>query len=337
MFKKLGLMMFATLLVGITGVEAMAQAVPGEPLDTPLTFNGGVSGTFGAASLVAENPGTQTDYFLLSTSFGANYQFTDSLGLSVGSGYSQYLSEGGGINSQFEGRVQDTRLGLSLFPLYVEMETLGIIVSGGLGATLPTSTVSRAEGLIARVSPSVTLIKPFGGAVLVWSTSFTKNFHRFTSRALDINELDIIARDGGAEDLGQSLVAIDGVLPSFSWGNFFLLLYNIRGTGVQVRTSLSYSNTWTYDNGTITNDDEFTNPNAVPGRGHRQGVSGSFGMRYLLTGTSFFGRALVASASVNTAGTPLTSNNRGTRFPFWDFENGIASRTSFNLGLSGTY
>lgn len=337
MMKRLLVMALGAMaLTAVLGTEANAQAVPGEPIDQPITTSASVNGTFGAASALASNPGTQTDYFLLSTSLGINYQYNDALGFSVGSGYSKFLSQGGGLNSQFEGRIQDTTLSASLFPLFVEMEYLGIIASGGVSARLPTSRTSIREGLITSVTPNMALIKPFGGAILVWAISFTKNFHRFTSPTVPTDELDVILREGGAEDLGQDLVAIGGVLPSFSLRNTFLIIYNFGGR-YQIRGSLGYADTWTYDNGTITADDELTNPNARPGRGHRQGVSGGFGGRYLVAGNSFFGRALVASVNVSTAGSPLTSTNEGTRFPFWDFENGIASRTSISFGLGGIF
>jgi hypothetical protein len=326
-----GALLALPLLAGV----ASAQAVPGAPLDSPITVSAGVSGTFGAATLISDSEFTQTDLFLLNTSLGLNYQYNDSLSFSAGTGFSQFLTRAGGQNSQFEGRLQDVSLSASLFPVFVE-ENTGIIVSGGLDLTLPTSDLSLAEGLYTQAGASLTFIRPFGGLILVWGLGYSKNFHEATSVVLDANELDVLARDGGAETLGAGRVAIDGVLPSFSVSNSFIFIYNFAGR-YQLRASLAYIDAWTYDNGTITQDDEFVNENAVVGRGHSQTVSGGFGFRALLWGDSFFGRSLAASIGATTGGAPKTDDNNSFRFPFWDFENGIANRTRLNLGLSATF
>lgn len=327
----------SSVLLGLTLMAsvASAQAVPGAPLSSPITTNVGVSSTFGAASLISNSEFTQTDYFLTSFSLGLNYQYNDQLSFSAGTGYSQYLTRGGGSNSQYEGRLQDTSLSVSLFPVFVE-ENTGIIASGGLGLTLPTSDLSLAQGLYTTVSPNLALIRPFGGMILVYSLGFNKNFHEATSQVLDSNELDVIARDGGAETLGAGRVAIDGVLPSFSVSNSFIFIYNFLEK-FQFRTGITYIDSWTYDNGTITKDDEYVNENAVVGRGHSQTVAANFGFRWLVWGDSFFGRSVAARLQFNTAGAPKTSDNKSYRFPFWDFENGISNRTSINLGLSSTF
>ena len=328
--------LLATLVASsLIAGTANGQAVPGEPLDTPFFFSASVGNTFGVATLLADSEYTQTDYFLTNTSVSATYMLDDAISFSASGGVSKYLTSTGGINSQYEARFQDTSLSASIFPLFVERNT-GIITTAGINLDLPTSDLSQAEGLYAAGSASFTALKPIGGMILVWSLGFAKNFHEYTSQTFDPTELDIIAREGGTEQLDARRVAVDGVLTSFSVSNTFLIIYNFLPKA-QFRTSLTYSDGWTYDNGTITQEDEFTNPNAVTGRGHRQTTVGSFGLRYLILGQSFFGRSLTVSTSVNTVGAPLTSDNSGLRFPFWDFENGQASRTTFNFGLSGTY
>ena len=327
--------MFAGLIVLIGATRAEAQAVPGEPLDTPFNVSIGVNNTFGAATLVSDSEFTQTDYFLTSTSASITYMATDELSFSLGGGLSKYLSRAGGINSQYEMRRQDTSLSASIFPLVVEPNT-GIITTAGVSLLLPTSDLSQAEGLYPAASLGLTLLKPVGGMILVYSFDFTKNFHAYTSQVFETTELDIIVREGGTERLGANRVAVDGVLSSFAVTNAFALIYNFH-PAFQFRTSLTWSDSWTYDNGTITREDAFTSPNAVVGRGHRQTVVGSFGLRYLLVGQSFFGRGLTARFGVNTGGAPLTEDNKGVRFPFWDFENGQSSRTSISFGLGGTY
>jgi hypothetical protein len=315
---------------------AAAQAVPGQPLDSRLTFSAGLDGTFGAASLLADTPYTQTDYFLMSADLSANYQLTDEISLSAGTGWSKYLSQGGGANEQYESRLQDTSLSFSIFPIVSDETYTGIIVTGGLSLRLPTSVFSQAEGLYTSISPSLTFIKPFGGAILVYSLGYNQNFHEYTSQTASASEFDLIARDGGVENLGADLVALDGVLPQFSIRNNFALLFNFAQV-LQARVGFGFNDAWTYDNGTITQQDEFTSPYAVAGRGHRQNQSSSLGLRWLVTGDSFFGRAVVASATMSNAASPLTDDNRGLRFPFWDFESPQATRTAFSFSVSGTY
>ncbi|MEL6182415.1 MAG: hypothetical protein AAFS10_25895 [Myxococcota bacterium] len=328
--------MIAVSLGCIAGAStAWGQAVPGEPIDAPINVSAIVQGSFGAASVLAENETTQTDFFLLNNSLSINWLVNPKWTVSLSGGYSQFLTRTGGINDQYEGRFQDTTLSASMFPLYVERNT-GIIFLTGGGLTFPTSDLSQTQGLYTSANASLTAIKPVGGMILVYSFGFTKNFHRYTSATVDGDEVDAIVREGGAEDLDANRVAVDGVLPSFAISNFFLIIYNVLPK-LQLRASLAYSDSWTYDNGTITEEDEFTNENAVAGRGHRQVVNGGFGARYLIMGDSFFGRSLSARLQFTTVGQPLTDDNSGIRFPFWDFENGQASRTTVTLGFAGTY
>ena len=328
--------LFAASLGCLFGAsEASAQAVPGEPIDAPINVSAVVQGTFGAASVLSENEYTQTDFFQLSNSLSVNWLVNPKWTVSLSGGYSKFLTRTGGINEQYEGRFQDTSLSASIFPLYVE-EYTGIIFTSGASLSFPTSDLSQQQNLYTSASGSITAIKPVGGMILVYSFGATKNFHKYTSATVDADEVDAIARNGGAEDLEANEVAIDGVLPSFGINNTFLIIYNVFPK-FQLRASLSYSDSWTYDNGTITEEDEFTNENAVAGRGHSQFVSGGFGARYLLLGDSFFGRSLSARLQFTTNGQPLTDDGSGVRFPFWDFENGQANRTNVTLGFAGTF
>lgn len=297
-----------------------------------------VTNRFGAASAISDSEFTQTDFSLLNVNLGLTY-FTPIpwLFAGVSTGFSQNLLETGGLNAQYEGRLSDTSLSISAFPLFIDKRVTGIIVSGGVDFSFPTSDLSRAEGLYTTVTPNIALIRPVGGLVIVYALSYSKNFHEATSQVLDANELDLLVRSGGADDFGANRVAIDGVLPSFSLANTFLLIGNVWPGILQARMALTFVDVWTYDNGTITSDDEFTNPNAVVGRGHRQTSIGSFGVRWLIAGSSFVGQGLVGRLQVSTAGSPLANDNESIRFPFWDFENGIASRTQITVGLGATY
>lgn len=332
---RLGMVGGVLAASALWSASVSAQAVPGQPIPTPLNVSASVTGTFGAASVLSESEYTQTDYFLISSGLSATYLINDEHTLSLSGGFSQYATRTGGINDVYEFRWQDTYLSWSMFPLYVE-ENTGIIFIAGAGVTLPTSDLSLAEGLYFSPDVSITALKPFGGMILVYAFGLSKNFHEYTSQVFDANELDVIARDGGAEQVTADRIAEPGVLTSFGMTNSFVLIYNAK-PWFQFRTGLTYSDSWSYDNGTISEEDALTSPNAVVGRGHRQNVSGNFGVRFLVAGDSFFGRGLQVRLGANTSGPPLTSDNNGVRFPFWDFENGQSTRTTLSLGLSGTY
>lgn len=225
-------------------------------------------------------------------------------------------------------------------------------MSGSMGWTIPTSRASRFEGLRTGVSTGLSFSRSFGSLSLSYSFGFYKNFHRATSITVDCTDieqgclvsndsgetkgsddvvLDIIAREGGTENIDSDTIALDtGVLGSFGFSNSLSMGYSWF-PGFSTRVSLGFSDNFTYDNGTITTQDEFTSPNAITGRGHSQGMSGSLSASY-----SFLDHFSL-SLGFSTGQSPLTSDNRRLRFPFWDLETGNMSRTSTSLTLAGSY
>jgi len=299
-----------------------------EQEDAPFPIKGSVStsGTFGASSVLSESEYTQTDYFVWDTSVGFRYSPIDKFTLSTGLGYSKYLSEDG-IVKQREGRLSDLSLGLSWAGWKEAVSGIRFNASGSLA--FPTSDASQFQGRILGSTLTIGANRGFGGLSLTYQFRFNKNFHEYTSKVGDPDELDLIARDGGAENVGSG-VALGGVLPSFGISNRLIL-----GFGFLERFNasmlLAYNDTWSYDNGTITANDEFTAENAVAGRGHSQSVVGVLGL-----GVSILDN-LSADLSFVTAGQPLTNDNKSVRFPFWDFENGQSSRTTVSLGLGASF
>lgn len=337
--KRWGLIV-ATLLVAMATSNVAFAQVNANNLEElegrgdnpfPVNVTAGVRGTFGAASVISDSEFTQTDFFLLSSNIGLVYQATSKLNLSLGTGWSQFLSRYGGTNRQFDGRPQDTNLSANFFPAFRD-ETTGIIGTGGVSVTLPTSDFSRAAGLYTNVGANFTFIRSFGNLNFTYTIGGSKNFHEATSQILDADELDVLARDGGTEVIERGKVAIGGVLTEYSIFNAFGLNYRFPA-GFNVNAGLTYADSWTYDNGTITERDEFTNPNAVVGRGHSQFVSGRFGGGYTIYSGEY--GFLMSTLNVSTGGQPLTNDQKGIRFPFWDFENAQVSRTRVTIGLSG--
>jgi hypothetical protein len=167
---------------------------------------------------------------------------------------------------------------------------------------------------------------------LNYSVGYSKNFHEYTSVVGDPNEIDILARNNGAENVSADLVATPGVLNSFSVSNSFGLGFGFLER-FNAGLGLTFIDNWTYDNGTITTEDEFTAENAVVGRGHSQTMVGSLSLGYKPHGVDW----LSTGVSATTAGAPLASDNKSFRFPWWDFENGIAARTSVSMRVSASY
>ncbi len=314
--------------------EGDAEAVVEEEEEAPFPVSGSVSvgGSFGAASVLSNSEFTQTDFFSSRVGLGLNYTVTEDISLSAGIGYSKFLTEDGSV-FQREGRLSDTDLGVGL-PGWTDEEYTGISIAPGLGFSFPTSDLSIAEGKIMAVSADLSFSRSFGGLSLSYSFGASKNWHKFTSVVLDADELDVIARAGGVENVGSGLVAIDGVLPSFGFSHSFGANFGFLDD-FSAGLSLSYFDDFSYDNGTILKDDEFT-PTILEEQGlditrRSQGVSGGLRLGYKINDW------LSASASSSTSGSIFASDGKSIRFPFWDFENGISSRTRLSLGLSARY
>jgi hypothetical protein len=333
-----GLLLASLLVGGVASAQdatVSQDAAKDEPFPLSVSVNAGLRS--GAASFISDSEFTQTDYLLLSTGLGLGYQITDELSVSLGGGFSKYLSDNGGQNFQNEGRLQDMSLGLGYGPIFQDEEYTGITLSGGIDFTIPVSDFSQAEGLYTSVSPSLSLSKSFGGLNLSYSLGFSKNFHEYTSATYPLDESQIIARSGGAENVKPGQVAIDGVLSEYSISNSFNLSYRFL-EDFNARLGLTYGDSWTYDNGTITEADEFTNQYAVTGRGHAQSVGGSFGVGYNVPGVDSLGlQNLSLSLGSATGGAPLTADNKSLRFPFWDFESPQARYTSFSFGMAASF
>lgn len=304
----------------------------GGSLIAPFSVNLSISNTVSLGTLFRDKYSV-TNYDVLSFGFGVGYATpVDGLNLSLSAGYSKYLSEAGGSVQQREGRWSDMGLGAS-YGLWSDPDFTGLSLSSSLGFTIPTSEMSRFTNLRTAVRMGLGLSRSFGDLSLSYGISFKKNWHRDTSVVADLDQydLDVLARDGGLEQLSETQVALDtGVLSSFSLSNSFSVSYGWF-EGFRTSISFSFSDSWTYDNGTITANDEFTSENAVVGRGHGQSMSGSISASYAFL--DYFS----AGISMSTSQQPLTADNQRVRFPFFDLETGNLSATSLSVSLSAAY
>lgn len=302
-------------------------------LIAPFSLSFSLTNTFGIGSL-ARDSFTVTNYDALSFGFGASYSTpVDSLSLSLGAGYTKYLTEAGGSVQQREGRFGDISVSARHGSVFRDEEFTGINISASLSGKIPTSEMSQFTNLRTAISAGIGLSRSFGDLSISYSFGFKKNFHRDTSVVADLDsyQLDVFARDGGNESISEAQVALEtGVLSSYSFSNTLSLSYSWF-SGFSTSLSFNFSDSFTYDNETITLNDEFTSPNAVVGRGHGQSMTGSISASYSFL--DYFG----ASISLSTSQQPLTADNQSIRFPFWDLETGNLSATSLSAGLSASY
>lgn len=309
--------------------EAGAEGEGEDDRLLPFTTSVSLGGGFGAATILSKSEYTQTDYFESSVGLSLSYAPIEELRLGASIGYSKFLTDNGGSVFQREGRLSD--LSLSAGWAGWEEENTGIRIGASANASLPTSDFSQFERRYLALGTGINISKNFGGLGLSYNLGVRKNFHAYTSLVADPNTIDIVARKDQVEVIGADLVALpEGVLGEWYIINSFSLgfgFFEIFSAGL----SLSYADVWTYDNGTITKDDQYVNEYAVVGRGHSQSVSGGLSLAAQIN--DYVG----VDVGVSTGGAPLTSDNKSLRFPFWDFENGQAARTSVGFGVSASY
>jgi len=266
----------------------------------------------------------------LSIGFGGNYTIpVVDVDVSVSTGFNQNLARGGGSQVPQEFRWSDSDLSLSR-SIYV-VPVADINISGSLGFAIPTSTSSRAEGFYTSIQPGLSFSGNAGPVGLSYSIGFYRNFHESTTPLYDPNELDVIFRQDGAEYVSSTQVAEGGyVNVAMGLTNNFNVSYKFL-EDFNFGLGFGFGDTLTYDNGTITADDEYTSSYAKPGRGHGQSMNGSLSLSY--KPWKFLG----FSASMSSGQPWKTDDNEGYRFPFFDFESMASNRTKLRIGISGSY
>jgi len=260
---------------------------------------------------------------------GADASYTiPTLDVSVGlaTGFSQWLTEGGGSNTKQEFRWTDTYLSFSRGII----EGYGMDLSAGLDFTLPTSAFSRAARLYTTISPSLIFGGDIGPMRLSYQISYSHNFHGYTSMVFDASEVDVLSRETGSEAVAADAVAIDGVLTEMDLSHSFMVRLRLHKQ-VSLSVNFGFSDYWTYDNGSVTQDDAFTSPFARVGRGHGQSMNGGVRLSYQPW------KYLSAALSMSSAQPWKTDDNRSYRFPFIDFESPANNFTNFGLSVMARY
>lgn len=191
---------------------------------------------------------------------------------------------------------------------------------------LPTSLASQYQTLVAGLGVSGLFSKSFfdGHFSLDYLATFRKNFHRYASPALSVEDGEVpsaYSRAGGAEDLAGDLVSVGGA------NNVSFLIRNeLSATWSPILDKLSFTisyelaNSFTYAS---FEKDELSSPYADDGIGHRDATVGQIVAGYRLD------RRFSFAGGIATAATPKSADNQSFRFPFWDFESTADNLTVF--------
>jgi hypothetical protein len=306
-------------------VRALEAASP-----LPFTVSGTVSGGANLGSLYLPNFQT-IDSVQLRFVLGLYYRIWQDWTASVIFGASQFVTPHG-VTRQYEGRFGDISLAIS-DPVLYTVPVARIRMTAGLSATVPTSDFSQFQGLRTSIGANLGLSRGVGPVTLSYGLRASKNFHRFTTIVFNSERFaaEALVRANSPEAVTETRIAImSGILPEWTVTHSLQALFRLPANfGATVGFSLTDS--WTYADATIMEDDAFTNQNAVAGRGRNQIMVGSLGVNY-----AFLNRYSV-SASVATGQPPKTFDNQRFRFPFWDTQSGNLSYTTVGLSLSANY
>lgn len=245
-------------------------------------------------------------------------------------GFSQWMSKAGGTNGQYEFRWADSAIGFSRNIWKYKSGVFGISFDADLGFLVPTSTASINMNLYTSIIPSLAMTIKLDKFAFAYQIVYGHSFHKYTSIALNPNEVDVLSRSTGNELLGTTAVAVGGILTEIELVNQFVFSYQFLDCfGMNV--GLGIVDAWSYDNGTNTSGDEFTNPNAHIGRGHTQYSQGTVSLVYAPVKYVALSLAMVSTQPWKTA------DNKSIRFPWFDTISPSKNYTKFVLGATFTY
>ncbi|MBQ9395542.1 MAG: hypothetical protein IJU23_08495 [Proteobacteria bacterium] len=245
-------------------------------------------------------------------------------------GFSQWMSKAGGSNGQYEFRWADSNIGFSRNIWEYKSGIFGVSFDADLSFLLPTSTATINAKQYTTITPTLSAKVSFWKLSLLYSITYGHSFHKYTSLTFDPSEVDILSRSAGVELIGTHNIATGGVLTEIELLNQFVLSIDfIKQFSMSV--GLGFSDSWTYDNGTITAKDEFTNPNARVGRGHTQLSAGSLTFVYKPI------KYLSLSLAMNSVQPWKTADNKTYRFPWFDTVSPSKNYTKFVFVASFNY
>ncbi len=315
----------------VTGEQAKVEE-GAFPLGASVSFGQ----SLGAGTFIADKYLRRASYDV-SLRFSPYWNITRLLSLSAGIGVSASLVENYDSSMTYERRwiLSDTSLSLRHANL-VTIPWLDVGVNGSLSFTFPTSPQSHYRQLYFSGRANVGLSKSFGDFYMGYSLGFYKNFNRYTSPAINTDEVGdhiILAHFEGAEQLTNDLIATGGSNTSFGVLNSLSIGYSwpdlfVPGQTLSVGMNYSINHSWTYESWP---KDDLSSEYAVAGRGHRDSHGGGVDVGYQIN------KYLGVSVGVDTMVAPKTDDNKAFVFPLLNFSNNYRNNTSFSATVTGTF
>ena len=252
--------------------------------------------------------------------------------ISLTTGFSVWMSKAGDSNGKHAFRWADSSLNLSreIWSYATDDKDFAFNLGFDLGFTLPTSQASITSKLYTQLVPSLSASIKLGKFSFSYVLSYGHNFNKYTSITMNPDEVDVLSRNAGVELINASAIAQDGVLTEIELANAFTFGYQfLDNFGLTV--GLGVVDAWTYDNGTITEEDQFTSEYAHVGRGHSQFSQGIVSLSYKPASWVGLSLSMVSTQPWKTA------DNKTLRFPWFDTVSPSKNYTKFILGASFTY
>ncbi len=255
--------------------------------------------------------------------------------ISLTTGFSQWLSEGGDSNGKHGFRWADSSINLSreiwsYSSTIMQNTKFAFNLAFDLGFTLPTSQASITSKLYTQIVPTLQAGIRLGKFGLSYTISYSHSFNKYTSITMDPDEVDVLSRHAGVELVGSSDIALDGVLTEIELANQFMIGISILDN-LSLNVGLGFVDAWTYDNGSITKDDEFTSEYAHVGRGHQQISQGVLSLGYKPASWVGLSFSMVSTQPWKTA------DNKTLRFPWFDTVSPSKNFTKFIVGATFSY
>jgi hypothetical protein len=221
--------------------------------------------------------------------------------------------------------LSDVTLTWNVNPIVQEPVT-GLKLNGWIDLLAPTSLASQYETRLLTARAGLGITKEFGWVNLYYMFRFDKYFHERDHRTLGIGEVECGPLGGKALDSGAC--SLGGYAnTSFQFMNRFIVEFvPVERLGITI-DFLVY-NAFTYD---VNPDDALTAENAVPGRGQRDLMAGTFEVSYQVLDQ------LTLALGTSTLQPPKTLDNEGFRFPFFDFSTASNNFTSIYFDVIGTF
>ena len=243
-------------------------------------------------------------------------------------GFTQWMSKAGGSNGQYEFRWADSEIGLSRNIWEYKKGDFAVTFDADLSFVLPTSTASINAKLYTTIAPSLAVGLKLSKFSFGYGITYGHSFIKYTSLTFNPSEVDILSRSAGVELVNNNNIASGGILNEIELANQFAVGYQFIK---QLSVGFAFVDSWTYDNGTNTLDDEFVSPNAKVGRGHSQLSVGAVALTY----------TPIKYASITLSMTSTqpwkTADNKTLRFPWFDTVSPSKNFTKFMLSATFQY